>query len=74
VTEDTLARIAAALRVESWMILAQAAGLKLEEVERFGEEERAWQDIFRALDPEQREIIKKVALAMRKPTSRKRNE
>src|SRR3954449_9216930 len=44
VTEETLARIAAALGVESWVILAQAAGLRLEEVERFGEEERVWLD------------------------------
>jgi transcriptional regulator with XRE-family HTH domain len=73
VTEDTLGRIAAALGVEPWVILAQAAGLKLEEVERFGEEERVWQDIFRLLDPEQREIIRKVAMAMRKPASRRRS-
>jgi len=75
VTEETLGRIAAALGVESWVILAMAAGLRLEEVERLGEEERVWLDIFRALDTEQREIIRRVAMAMRKPPrGRKRSE
>jgi len=52
-----------------------AAGLRLKEVERLGEEERVWLDIFRALDTEQREIIRRVAMAMRKPPrGRKRSE
>lgn len=72
VTEDALGRIAAALGVEPWMLLAQAAGLKLDEVERFTEEERVWLDAFRALDPEQRETILKVAQVMRRPAPRKR--
>jgi transcriptional regulator with XRE-family HTH domain len=54
VTEDALGRIAAALGVEPWVILAQAAGLKLDDVERFTDEERVWLDAFRALDTEQR--------------------
>src|SRR3954447_3604687 len=48
VTEDVLARIAAALGVEPWMILAQAAGLKLDQIERFSEDERVWLDVYRA--------------------------
>jgi transcriptional regulator with XRE-family HTH domain len=72
VTEEALGRIAAALGVEPWMLLAQAAGLKLDEVERFTEEERVWLDAFRALDPEQRETILKVATVMRRPALRKR--
>src|ERR1700674_326334 len=42
VTEDALGRIAASLGVEPWMLLAQAAGLKLDQVERFTEGERGW--------------------------------
>ena len=72
VTDDTLGRIATSLGVEPWVILAQAAGLKLDEVERFTEEERVWLDAFRALDPEQRETILKVATVMRRPAARKR--
>lgn len=72
VTEDVLGRIAAALGVEPWMILAQAAGLKLEQVERFSEDERRWLDVYRALDPEQRETVLKVAMVMRRPSPRKR--
>ena len=37
------------LGVEPWMILAQAAGLKLDQVERFTEDERVWLDTYRAL-------------------------
>ena len=72
VTEDALERIARALGVEPWVILAQAAGLKLHDVERFTEDERIWLDAFRALDPEQRETILKVATVMRRPAPRKR--
>ena len=71
-TEEALARIAAGLGVEAWVILAQSAGLKLEEVERFTEDERVWLDTYRALDPEQREIILRVAMVMRRPSPRKR--
>ena len=53
ITEDVLGRIARALGVEPWVILAQAAGLKLDQVERFSDDERRWLDAFRALDPEQ---------------------
>jgi transcriptional regulator with XRE-family HTH domain len=73
VTEDALGRIATALGVEPWMILAQAAGLRLDQVERFTENERIWLDAYRALDPEQREIILKVATVMRRPSARKRS-
>ena len=72
VTEDVLGRLAAALGVESWMLLAQAAGLRLDQVERFTEDERVWLDTYRALDPEQRETILKVAMVMRRPAPRKR--
>jgi hypothetical protein len=72
VTEDALGRIATALEVEPWMILAQAAGLKLDQVERFTEDERIWLDTYRALDPEQRETIRKVAMMMRRPSLRRR--
>src|SRR6202521_56677 len=65
ITEDALGRIAASLGGESWMLLAQAAGLKLDQVERFTEDERVWLDTYRALDPEQRETILKVAMVMR---------
>jgi hypothetical protein len=41
-------------------------------IERFTEEERVWLDAFRALDPEQRETILKVATVMRRPAPRKR--
>jgi transcriptional regulator with XRE-family HTH domain len=71
-TEESLGRIAAALGVEPWVILAQAAGLKLDEVERFTEDERVWLDAYRALDPEQRETILRVAMVMRRPVPRKR--
>ena len=54
------------------VVLAQAAGLKLDEVERFTEEERVWLDCYRALDPEQRETILKVAMVMRRPLPRRR--
>ena len=72
VTEDGLGRIAAALGVESWVILAQAAGLKIDQVERFSDDERRWLDVYRALDPEQRETLLKVAMVMRRPLPRKR--
>ena len=70
-TEDALGRIAAALGVEPWVILAQAAGLKLDDVERFNEDERVWLDAFRALDAEQRETILRVATVMRRPLPRR---
>ncbi|MEO8626821.1 MAG: helix-turn-helix transcriptional regulator [Betaproteobacteria bacterium] len=72
VNDETLGRIAAALGVEYWVILAQAAGLKLEEVERFTEEERIWLDAFRALEPSKRATILNVAEAMRGPAPRKK--
>ena len=72
VTEEAFGRIATALGVEPWMILAQAAGLKLDQVERFTEDERVWLDTYRALEPEQRETILTVAMVMRKPSPRKR--
>jgi transcriptional regulator with XRE-family HTH domain len=72
VTEESLGYIATALGVEPWVILAQAAGLKLNEVERFTEDERVWLDAYRALDAEQRETILRLAIVMRKPVSRKR--
>ena len=71
-TEESLGRIATALGVEPWVILAQAAGLKLDEVERFTEDERVWLDAYRALDPEQRDTILKVAAVMRRPAPRRR--
>ena len=71
VTEDALGRIATALGVEPWVILAQAAGLKLDDLERFTEDERIWLDAFRALDPEQRETILRVAAVMRRPSPRR---
>jgi transcriptional regulator with XRE-family HTH domain len=74
VTEDVLGRIAKALGVEPWVILAQAAGLRVDQVERFTEGERKWLDVYRALDPEQRETILNVARVMRRPSSRKRPE
>ena len=49
-----------------------AAGLKLDQVERFTEDERVWLDTYRALDPEQRETVLKVAVVMRRPSTRKR--
>src|SRR5215470_19810639 len=61
ITEETLGRIATALGVEPWVILAQAAGLKLDQVERFTDDERVWLDAYRALDSEQRDTILKVA-------------
>src|SRR5262245_17254634 len=64
ITEDVLGRIARALGVEPWVILAQAAGLKIDHVERFSEGERTWLDVYRALDPEQRETILNVARVM----------
>ena len=73
VTEDALGRLATALGVEPWVILAQAAGLKLDQVERFTEEERIWLDAYRALNPEQRETILRVATVMRMPAPRKRS-
>jgi transcriptional regulator with XRE-family HTH domain len=72
-TEESLGSIAAALGVEPWVILAQAAGLRLDEVERFTEDERVWLDAYRALDPEQRETILRVAMVMRRPVPRKRS-
>jgi len=73
VTEEALSRIATGLGVEAWVILAQAAGLKLDEVERFTEDERIWLDTYRALDPEQRETILRVAMVMRRPAPRRRS-
>lgn len=72
VTEEVLGRIAKALGVEPWVILAQAVGLRVDEVEPFTEGERKWLDVYRALDPEQRETILDVARVMRRPASRKR--
>jgi transcriptional regulator with XRE-family HTH domain len=72
ITEEALGRIASALGVEPWVILAQAAGLKLDDVERFSEDERRWLDVYRALDPEQRETVMRVAMVMRRPAPRKR--
>ena len=73
VTEEAFGCIATALGVEPRMILAQAAGLKLDQVERFTEDERVWLDTYRALDPEQRETVLKVATVMRRPLPRKRS-
>ena len=73
VTEDILGRIAKALGVEPWVILAQAAGLKLDQVEKFTEDERRWLDVYRALDPEQRDTVLRVAMVMRRPVPRKNN-
>jgi len=56
------------------VILAQAAGLKVDQVERFSEDERKWLDTYRALDAEQRETMLKVAMVMRRPSPRKRTE
>jgi transcriptional regulator with XRE-family HTH domain len=72
VTEDVLGRIAKALGVEPWTILAQATGLRVDQVERFTEDERKWLDMYRALDPEQRETILSVARVMRRPVARRR--
>lgn len=72
VTEDTVARSARVFGVEPWMLLAQAAGLKLEEVERFTEDERIWLDTYRALNAEQREVLLQLATVMRRPPPRKR--
>jgi len=72
VNEDILGRIAKGLGVEPWVVLAQAAGLKLDQVERFSEDERRWLDAFRALDPEQRETVLKVAMVMRRPSPQRR--
>jgi len=69
-----IARIAKALGVEPWVILAQAAGLRVDQVERFTEGERKWLDVYRALDPEQRETILNVARVMRRPSPRKRTD
>jgi transcriptional regulator with XRE-family HTH domain len=74
ISEDVLGRIAKALGVESWVVLAQAAGLKLDQVERFSEDERRWLDAYRALAPEQRETLLKVAMVMRHPSPRRRKE
>jgi transcriptional regulator with XRE-family HTH domain len=73
VTDDALGRIAVALGVEPWVILAQAAGLKLDDVERFTDQERVWLDAFRALDAEQRETILRVAAVMKRPSPRRRS-
>jgi transcriptional regulator with XRE-family HTH domain len=74
ITEEVLGRIAKALSVEPWVILAQAAGLRVEQVEPFTEGERKWLDVYRALDPEQRETILNVARVMRRPASRRRGD
>jgi len=73
VREDALGRIATVLGVDPWIILAQAAGLKLDHVERFIEDKRIWLDAFRALDPEQRETILRVAAVMRRPSPPRRS-
>ena len=72
ITEEVLGRIAKGLGVEPWVILAQAVGLRVDEVEPFTEGERKWLDVYRALDAEQRETILNVARVMRRPASRKR--
>src|SRR5262249_3573541 len=74
ITEEVLGRIAKALGVEPWVILAQAVGLRVDEVERFTEGEGKWLGGHRALDPGQRETILNVARVMRRPASRKRPE
>ncbi|HZR01597.1 MAG TPA: helix-turn-helix transcriptional regulator [Burkholderiales bacterium] len=72
VLDDTVSRIAAALNVEPWVVMAEAVGFKLDHVERFTEDERIWLDAYRALDSEQRETVLKVATVMRRPPPRKR--
>ena len=72
-TEEALGKIATALGVEPWVILDQAGGLKLDEVERFTEDERVWPDAYRALDPEQQETILRVATVMKRPPPRKKS-
>jgi transcriptional regulator with XRE-family HTH domain len=67
VSEDALGRIAAALGIEPWVILAQAACLKLDQVELFTEDERIWLDTYRALGSEQRDVVLQVATVMRGP-------
>ena len=56
------------------MILAQTAGLKLDQVERFSEDGRVWLDTYRALDPEQREIVLNAAMVMRTPSPYRRSQ
>jgi len=72
VSEDALGRVTKAMGIEPWVLLAQAAGLKLEQVEQFTEQERIWLDVYRALDSEQREVLLEVATVMRRPSPRKR--
>src|SRR5262245_65803623 len=50
VTEDALTRINKALGVEPWVLLAKAAGLKLDEIGRFTVEEGVWLEALRGLD------------------------
>jgi transcriptional regulator with XRE-family HTH domain len=71
-TEDAIGRIAAALDVEPWVLLAQAHGLLIREVEPFGDGERNVLDAFRELDDEQREVVLKVAAMMKRPPPRRK--
>jgi hypothetical protein len=47
--------------------------LELDQVERFSEDERIWLDAYRALDPEQRDVILEVATVMRRPPPRRKD-
>src|SRR5258708_27894416 len=74
ITEDVLGRIARALGVEPWVILAQAAGLNVDQAERFSEDERSWLDAYRAQDPEQRETMLSGATVISRPSPPRRAE
>ena len=64
VTGNALGRITTTISLRPWSILAQAAGFKLDKVERSSF------DPFRALEPEQRETILKGLVRRRSPRSR----
>src|SRR5690242_277962 len=71
-TEDTISRIAAALDVEPWVLLAQAHGLLIRDVEPFGDEEHKALDAFGDLEDEQREVVLEVAAMMKRPPPRQK--
>ena len=73
-TEDTISRIAAALDVEPWVLVAQAHGLLIRDVEPFGDNGRKALVAFCALSNEQREVMLAVAAMMKRPEPRRNSD
>jgi len=65
--EKLLAGLAAALEVELWELIALASGVLVKRLERLTQEEVTLLDVYRALNPGQREALLRVGMTMQPP-------